>query len=330
MKKLLVFTISALAIGFIAGIFSYNKLPPLNKTGDKGFETRQGGFNFINPLLECQVGGENVEFSELVSFKKDLLSLVNSLKSKGWIDYASVYFRDLNNGPWFGINEKEKFTPASLSKVPLMMAYYKEAETNPKVLYDSIRFNGLHNETTFQNIMPSVRLEPGRLYTVKELIHRMIVYSDNSAAMLLNKNVNQKRLVETFTDLGLPLPIGSSDNIFTVKQYAAFFRILFNASYLNREMSEKVLELLSKTEFSEGIVGGVPPEIQVAHKFGERNYSGKNNGKQLHDCGIVYYPEHPYLICIMTKGDSFERLDDSIKEISAFVFKNVDEQLKNK
>jgi len=27
---------------------------------------------------------------------------------------------------------------------------------------------------------------------------------------------------------------------------------------------------------------------------------------QLHDCGIVYYPETPYLLCVMTKGWNFE------------------------
>lgn len=320
----------ALALGFIIGALYGDTLFSKSSERRDAAELRQGGFKYINPLLECEVGGENVEFKELVSFKSDLTNLVNSLKTKNWIDYSSVYFRDLNNGPWFGINEKEKFTPASLSKVPLMMAYYKEAETNPKVLYRSISFEGIRDENASQNIKPSRRLERGKSYRVEELIHRMIVYSDNNASGLLNKNADQKRLVEVFTDLGLPLPIGDTENNFTVKQYATFFRILFNASYLNREMSIKALELLSKTEFRDGIVGGIPPDVQVVHKFGEREYPGKNKEKQMHDCGIVYYPEHPYLLCIMTRGSSFERLDDSIKQISAFVFKNVDEQLRDK
>lgn len=148
MKKLWFFTISFFVIGFIIGALYGDRLFSKPSQGRDGSEFHQGGFKFINPLLECEVGGENVEFRELVSFKKDLQDLINSLKNKGWIDYSAVYFRDLNNGPWVGINEKEKFTPASLSKVPLMMAYYKEAETNPKVLHRSISFKGLHDENT--------------------------------------------------------------------------------------------------------------------------------------------------------------------------------------
>jgi beta-lactamase class A len=329
-KKSWVFIIVAFAIGLFVGIFFGNRLLTIQAPGRGAIELHQRGFKFINPLLECDIGGEDMEFIELKPFKKDLQALVDSLKAKDWIDYGAVYFRDLNNGPWFGINEKEKFTPASLSKVPLMMAYYKEVETRPEALHRSIKFEGLQDENRYQNIRPSHGLEPGKMYSVEDLIRRMIVYSDNNAAMLLNKDVDQKTLVAVFTDLNVPLPIGSHNDIMTVKQYAAFFRILFNASYLSREMSEKALELLARTEFRDGIVGGIPPGVQVAHKFGERDYTGRNSKKQLHDCGIVYYPEHPYLICVMTRGESFERLDDSIREISAFVFKKVDEQLGKK
>ena len=47
--------------------------------------------------------------------------------------------------------------------------------------------------------------------------------------------------------------------------------------------------------------------------------------KQLHDCGIVYYPKHPYLLCVMTRGDSFEYLDDTIRDISHLVYQEVNE-----
>lgn len=331
MKKLWVFTISAFALGFIIGVFPGNRLLTIQSSEREGVAVHQGGFKFVNPLLECEVGGENVEFRELVSFKRDLQNLINSLKDKGWIDYSAVYFRDLNNGPWFGVNEKEKFTPASLLKVPLMMAYFKEAETNPKILGDSIRFENLQNSNSSENIKPSSILQPGEKYTAAELIRRSIIYSDNNAYLLLLRHFDQRKLIATYSALGVPVPFdGADENIMTVKQYATFFRILFNASYLNREMSVKALELLSKTEFRDGIIAGVPPNIGVVHKFGERTYPGKNIEKQMHDCGIVYYPDHPYLICVMTKGDSFEHLDDSIREISALIFKNVNEQFAKK
>lgn len=331
MKKLWILVTGAFALGFITGVFSGNRLLTIRAPDREGFEIHQGGFKFVNPLLECEVAGENIEFKELKSFKKNLQYLIDSLKGKGWTNFCAVYFRDLNNGPWFGINEKEKFTPASLLKVPLMMAYFKEAETNPKILGDSITFENLQNSNSSENIKPSSTLQPGGKYTAAELIRRSIIYSDNNAYLLLLRHFDQRKLIATYSDLGVPVPFDAADeNIMTVKQYATFFRILFNASYLNREMSIKALELLSKTEFRNGIIAGVPPDVGVVHKFGERTYSEKNIEKQMHDCGIVYYPDHPYLICVMTRGDSFEHLDDSIREISALVFKNVNEQLAKK
>lgn len=331
MKKLWVLTICAFAAGLLIGIFSGNKMLNRQAPPRAGFETHQGGFKFVNPLLECDVAGENIEFDELRSFRRNLQDLVNSLKSRGWAKYSAVYFRDLNNGPWIGINEKEMFTPASLLKVPLMMAYYKEAETNPKILRESIRFDKSGDTNSFENIKPSSILKPGENYTVEELIRRSIIYSDNNAYLLLLRHFDQKKLIATYADLGVPVPFDTADeNIMTVKQYATFFRILFNASYLNRDMSIKALELLSKTEFRDGIVAGVPPNVGVVHKFGERTYPGTNIDKQMHDCGIVYYPNHPYLLCVMTRGETFKQLDDSIREISALVFKNIDEQFGKK
>jgi hypothetical protein len=71
--------------------------------------------------------------------------------------------------------------------------------------------------------------------------------------------------------MGFPKIIdGMFDNNIRVKDYATFFRVLFNSSYLNKKNSEWVLELLSTTEFNSGIVAGLSPDIQVAHKFGER------------------------------------------------------------
>ena len=55
---------------------------------------------------------------------------------------------------------------------------------------------------------------------------------------------------------------------FTAKNYSKVFFALLNATYLNKENSEKALELLSNTDFTQGIVAGVPNNIKVAHKFG--------------------------------------------------------------
>ena len=64
--------------------------------------------------------------------------------------------------------------------------------------------------------------------------------------------------------------------------------------------------------------------IPVAHKFGERELP---NADQLHDCGIVYVPKHPYLLCVMTRGDSLTNLTTVIAGLSEVVYNDVHTEL---
>jgi hypothetical protein len=109
----------------------------------------------------------------------------------------------------------------------------------------------------------------------------------------------------------------------SVKDYASFFRILYNASYLSKDSSQKALSLLSEVDFTDGLRGGVPKDVPVANKFGERQVG---TTQQLHDCGIVYLTDHPYLLCIMSRGSDFDELASSIKTVSHLVYIEMSKQ----
>ena len=105
---------------------------------------------------------------------------------------------------------------------------------------------------------------------------------------------------------------------------STFFRILFNASFLSREMSEKALQLLTMQDYPQGLAAGVPQGVEIAAKYGE-NVRGPNNEiKQLHEFGIVYHPAHPYIIGIMTRGHDFGVQSGIIREISRMIYAEVD------
>ena len=277
-------------------------------------------YKFISPLLECNSNALNNNFSSLKNQVQDIINQQINFKN---ISFASIYFRDLNNGPWFGINEKEYFTPASLVKVPILITYYKIAEQNPEIFKQTITNKKDSNiGSSIQNIKPSEVLTPNLDYTIEDLINRMIIYSDNDAYNDLVNNINSDEIIKTYRDLDVDISkafTNPNGNILTVKDYASFFRILYNASYLNKDMSEKALNLLSQTEYKQGLVAGVPQNIMVSHKFGERIYSDTNE-VQLHDCGIVYLPKKPYLLCVMTRGQDLDKSTKAIKSISQKVF----------
>lgn len=300
-----------IAISFSLGFFAKEWFfPSRNFSG----ELHEGAFRFINPLLECQ-NSENI--TELSPFEEILKDALNEAEHREEITSASVYFRDLNNGPWLGIEEDAEFSPASLLKVPVMIAYFKEAEENPAILEKKLTFNPSKDANAIQFFSPREMLERGKEYSVSDLIARMIVYSDNNAKDLLLLNA-EDFLEKTYRDLGIAVPgTRGIENFMSVREYARFFRILYNASYLDEYFSNKALELLSRAEFREGLVGGVPSQIGVAHKFGERVIG---NTKQLHDCGIVYHPKRPYLLCVMTRGSDFSSMGNAIRAISEKTF----------
>jgi len=278
-------------------------------------EKHEGGYKFINPLLECEmpVYYDNT----LKDLEKSLTNKIDEIIDQGVVSHVSVYLKDLNDGSWIGINENENFTPASLMKVSILMYYLKRAESNPEILSQNIKITIKPEQTTTQNIIPLEEVTVGEDYSVEELLERMIIFSDNIALDNLLGYVDSNQLVEFYRDLSFNIPSQETENYINVHDYAVFFRILFNSSYLNRDMSEKALSILSQTKFSDGLVSGVPPNIVVSHKFGERLIIDQF---QLHDCGIIYNPGRPYLLCVMTRGENFDNIKKMIQEISAISF----------
>ena len=281
-----------------------------------------GSFVFTNPILDCEID-KSLDNSNI--FYKDVKNKVEELKNKYSLSVFSFYFRDLNNGEWVGVDEKEVFSPASLLKVPIFMALLNDAQTDQSILDKKITVM----DTDFikdvsPNIISKDLLEIGKEYTLLDVAKSMVDKSDNTAISIILRNIKQNSFNDVFKSIGVPLVSVGNDFEIRNKDYAGFFRVLFNASYLNREMSEKALLTLTQSDYVDGIIGGVPKNVVVAHKFGERNIEGTKGNIQLHDCGIVYYPNKPYIFCAMTHGDSFKDQTKAIKELSGYVYNIVD------
>ncbi len=283
---------------------------------------RSGKYRWINPLLDLD---ESLEFPEIRPFKGKVQILLGSLRKELPLTHVSLYYRDLNNGPWFGIAEKEGFVPASLLKVPFMMALLRKAEEGPELLRWTLAYDAADAVPEGQHFSTGTRLAPGTPYSVDSLLEAMVRASDNRAAMMLFDAFGTSSLADLYEDLGISAPKDNLPTDLTVKQYASFFRILYNSSYLNWRMSEKALDLLAGSEFKEGLEAGMPGGIAVAHKYGER-LSPDGTSRQLHDCGIVYHPRSPYLLCVMTRGNDYKDMAEVIRRASALVFKEVDRQ----
>jgi len=312
--------IAILMLSFFAGF----GLRPILAPEDPHAQLRQSGYRFVSPLLDCSVNHQSAFFAHpTVELFKDIVQrVVNEHLADGSAQAISVYFRDLKSGYWFGTGESERFSPASLMKVPLMMAILKRAEDDPLLLKKKLMHERGGDGSQQQYFKPSETLREGSMYTVDDLLYRMVAYSDNDASLMLADHFGMSIVDEALAQLEISVDTSSQKNDISLRDYSAFFRILFNASYLNNDMSEKALAYLARSTFENGIRAGLPRGIFVASKFGEYSW----NPYHLHEVGIVYYPEHPYLLGIATTGGAPESLSHVIEEISKAVFRELDRQ----
>lgn len=275
---------------------------------------RLDGYKLIKPLVFAEPVTES---SKYLGIKTKLTDFIEQLKSQQKLISASVYLRDFDQGEWMCINDTETYYPGSLIKVPGLITYLKMAEKNPNILEKKLIFNSPHKAIPNQTFN-SKQIESGKSYSIRQLLKYMVSYSDNNATYLLNKNVDLAAFHQLFLDLNIP-KLSSSNSKITAKNFSIFFKVLFNASYLNRENSEFAVELLKECDFKLGLVKGLPVNTIVAHKFGEM---GDETTRQLHESGLIYINNTPYLLTIMTKGYDVKELPEIIENISKMVYQD--------
>ena len=282
-------------------------------------------YKYINNMVVCNPpvinkGGYAAEQQKLNDYIKQQEDANN-------ISDASLYFRDLLAGPVWGINELDTFAPASSLKLPLAIVYLNKADDDPSILQQKLSYapNPPWSDIA-PYFAPSQTIQPNTQYTIDDLVNRMLMYSDNNAYGVLQQHLidtNQIKLMEdTFLQLGIIAPKDLYDQVINVRRYASIFTILYNSSILNPQHSGEALQALSKADFGLGLKDGVPDSVQVADKFGERIL--QDGTKQLSDCGIVYYPKNPYILCVMVRGSDYGILSKTISHISADIYSEVD------
>lgn len=319
------FGVACLLVGLAGGWYLHQSTPALYKGGIVRQSNAQ--YSYISPLLACDIGSQEA-FPEFEPLRAELKKLSTQKVKVGDVDHVSIYVRSLRSARWFEINPSKTYAPASLLKVFVMMAYYKVADDTdkPSLLDRQIVFEGSSNPATNIPGEEIPHLTNGQSYPINLIIKQMIVYSDNDALNTLVDNFDPQTLVafqNIFTDLNIPSPISQSEgslNFLTIDNYALVFRVLYGATYLSNRYSEQSIALLAEAQYKNGIVAGVPGTLTVAHKFGVTTVPASATApaaNELHDCGVVYYPNnHPYLLCVMTEGKDFAKLQQSIQDIS--------------
>jgi beta-lactamase class A len=253
----------------------------------------------------------------LIHFTPLRLQLRNLVQNEYNNEFA-LYFEYLPTGTSIGINDRTEFYIASLLKVPVVIAYFHHQEQLGDVNDPEVTLEDRHIDKAFGVLW---QRGVGTKVSLGEAVEAALTQSDNTAFNLLNEYVDQEDLDYVFDGLDLLVKYQSQDRqtIMTVKGYSSIFKSLYYGAIVSKEHSERVLELLTRSKFRDGIPAGLPQDTTIAHKVGIYNTS---NLRVYSDCGIVYVPRRPYLLCIASKSDEATS-NERIKSISQAVYEFV-------
>ncbi|WP_241154404.1 serine hydrolase [Staphylospora marina] len=221
---------------------------------------------------------------------------------------------DLQTGTRWTVNEDRLFYAASLIKVPIMAAVYREEaagrltleEEWPLSLEDQVGGSGI-----LQHLSPGIRLP------IRDLVTLMIIQSDNTATNMLIRRVGTETIRKTMVELGMrhsrfhnplmivPYPL-ENVNVVTAADMAACFRRIARGEAVSLHASRRMIRTLKKQQDAAGLPSLLPPKHpegivglqplwEWAHKTGQVN-------RILHDAGILYVGGRALSVTALSEG----------------------------
>lgn len=247
--------------------------------------------------------------------KKDLIVNIQPLRDQ-LNEYEkdkniSIYFEFLNTGANVSINKNEEFWPASLLKLPVVMAATEKIEKGEWKWKNELVIMSSDKNDKFGTMYQK---PVGTKVTIEELVKKALIESDNTANFVLVRNLEPKEFQDIYEHIGLKEFISSEGKI-GAKKYSVFFRSLYNATYLKEVHSERLLKYMTETPFNEYLASGLPEKVNFSHKI------GVSDEKDVYlDSGIVYLPNRPYILTVMINTKDIEFAKKQMKDISQKVY----------
>ncbi len=208
--------------------------------------------------------------------------------------HVSLYFEFLNTGSNISIRQDARIWPASLPKVPMTMMVMRRIEDGTLTLKQEL---AITEEDRADHGSGMLWQNPaGTKLSIEELLREMLAESDNTAYLMLRRQMHDDDYVALMNELGLE-DLFNAEGKVNAKEYSRIFRSLYSSSFLEREGSQQILKWLAESSYKNYLAASVPSDVEFPHKFGEQIQ------EHVHlDSGIVYVPNRPYLLTVMVEG----------------------------
>lgn len=238
---------------------------------------------------------------------------VQEQKGESW----AVSVMDLSSQAYSTVNAEQSMKSASVIKAFIMAA-----------VYDNL-------------VYPSGATAPSEDYesTLKPLLTKMITVSDNDAAnelvrklgngdfaagaAIVNEFCQEREYTSTHLGREFLAENPTDDNYVSASDCCRLLSDIYNKTLVNETASDEMLTLLKGQTVKTKIPQGVPSGVETANKTGE--LADKSLGFVENDIAIVFAPEHPYVIAVLSNNiKSNSEAQNMIAEISKEIYNYMD------
>jgi beta-lactamase class A len=297
-----VILIILLVLSIVGNIFLFQKWQNAS-TGDPLAQLRAK-----YPLLSGRAINPNGIHALIVNFlplRKQVHKIVDPYGNS-----FAVYFEYIPTGTTIGINEDHNFTAESLLKVPVVMAYYHKKEVMGMKADPIVTITKSELNTKFGDLY---KKGAGYKINLADAVKLALQQSDNTASLVIADQISEDDFQFVYDGLDIPEIVNGNTPLITAQEYSSVLTALYFGSVLNNDDSEKILSLLTQTDFNNLLPSGIPKGILIAHKI------GLVNGEIYQDCGIVYVPQRPYSLCMVSKSN-FKTAELRMQEVSKAIY----------
>lgn len=222
---------------------------------------------------------------------------------------AGVSVRNLASGEALSIRGDETYPSASLIKVAVLVALLDEARQGELRLDERTTMIG-RDRVGGSGVLK--HMASGLEMTLEDAAWLMITLSDNTATNLILDKLNVRTVWEKMDSLGLPhtrihsktflrstsIAVDSSVKyglgVTTPDETVRLFTLLHEGRAVSPALDSLALSMLRANQDGAKVGRWLPEDVPFAHKTGDVDQSRN-------DCGIVYGPDAPVALCVMTR-----------------------------
>ncbi len=245
------------------------------------------------------------------SLESKLTPLIQAHKGK-----VAVAVKNLETGESFTYHADVPMVTASLIKFPIMIEAYRQA-SEKKVDLDKMITLKKADKVPGSGILTD-HFSEGATFPLRDAIHLMIVYSDNTATNLVLDQIGIGSTAETMERMGYPntkahskvfrrdtsvfpersqqFGIGST----TAGEMVRLCESLYRKELVSPEASAAMLKHMEACDDKDKFPRFLPPGTKVAFKTGSLNAAKTA-------AGIITTPAGPVAVCVLTDENEDKR-----------------------